>query len=329
MKEYAVFAATNHISVNRTPQSHCCQRFAFYDKLSCQNLENGGERLESQNGYLSFRGLRVHYRVSRPDDGPVTRRVLLLNAPLSSMFNWRLLIPELLSQGCMVVQVDLPGYGLSACGGGVPQDPVTRARLVWGVLDDVDAASGHPAQFWHLIAHGSACLTALTMAHAVPEAVASEVLISPLLHTPVRPFYRRFPGNRLLEGRFQRWYIEHILSRQGMRELLREWFGRTVPDYVLDYMRRPLVRPGMKPQLRRLIAEGYDADPAVFTGFTPTMALWGQRDPLISAADAAHIRELMPGAEAHVLHTAAHFPQETHSRAIGDYLRGWLKFIDG
>lgn len=285
--------------------------------------------MASQNGYLSFRGLRVHYRVSRPDEGPVTRHVLLLNAPLSSMFNWRLLIPELLSQGCLVVQVDLPGYGLSACGSGVPQDPENRTRLVWGVLDEIDVILDDPAQFWHLIAHGSACLTALTMAHHVPEAVASEVLISPLLHTPIKPFYRRFPGNRLLEGAFNRWYFDRILSRQGLRELLRQWFGRSVPDYVLDHMRRPLVRPGMKPQLRRLMDEGYDYDAAILAGFTPIMALWGQHDPLITAADAARFREALPNAEVHILHTAAHFPQETHSRAVGDYLRGWLKFIDG
>ena len=78
-----------------------------------------------------------------------------------------------------------------------------------------------------------------------------------------------------------------------------------------------------------LIDEGYGADPAIFAGFTPTMALWGQRDPLLSANDAAQIRSSLTGAEVHVLHTAAHFPQETHSRAVGDYLRGWLKYIDG
>ena len=292
-------------------------------------MEWGGRGLDIQNGYLRFRGLRVHYRVSRPEDDPITRRVLLLNAPLSSMFNWRLMIPELLSQGCLVAQVDLPGYGLSACGSGVPQDAKTRAQLVWGILDEIDAASGHASQFWHLIAHGSACLTALTMAHDVPEAVASEVLISPILRSPVRPFYRRFPGNRMLDGAFNRWYCDRILSRKGMQELLRQWFGRSVPDYVLDHMRRPLVRPGMKPQLRRLIDEGFGVDPAIFAGFTPTMALWGQRDPLLSANDISQIRASLPGAEVHVLHTAAHFPQETHSRAVGDYLRGWLKYIDG
>ena len=49
---------------------------------------------------------------------------------------------------------------------------------------------------------------------------------------------------------------------------------------------------------------------------------------LFTEADAAAFRKALPDAEAHVLHTAAHFPQETHSRAVCDYLRGWLKFID-
>lgn len=285
------------------------------------------EHTEVFNDYLRFRGMRVHYRVVRRDDAEIRRRVLLLNSPLSTMFNWRLLIPELLNLDCLVVQVDLPGSGQSDCGTGVPQDASTRAQLVWGVLDEIDGSFGETSQYWHLISHGSSCLTTLTMAHQAPECVASNVFISPLLHPVMTSLQRKFP--KMLERAADRWYYDKILNRTGLQEQLRSWFGRSVPEHVVTPMRKSLVRPGMRPQLMRLIEEGFVHDPEIFHSFTPMMAIWGQADPMFTAADAAEFRRLLPDAETHVLHTAAHYPQETHSRAVCDYLRGWLKYIDG
>lgn len=276
--------------------------------------------------FLSFRGMRVHYRITPPKD-EIRRRVLLLNAPLTTMFNWRLLIPELLGQNSLVVQVDLPGSGQSDCGKGVPQDAATRAQLVWGVLDEIDAATSDSSQYWHLISHGSSCLTTLTMAQQAPDCVAGNVFISPLLHAPVKSYYRSCFGRGRLESAVEKWYYASVLDRAGLQNQLTEWFGRPVPDHIFNPMRRSLIRPGMRQQLMRLIHEGFDYDPAIFQSFTPAMAIWGQMDPLFPQPDAAEFRKLLPNVESHALHTAAHFPQETHSKAVCDYLRGWLRFL--
>ena len=285
------------------------------------------ERPDVFNDYLSFRGMRVHYRVTRPPQGEVRRRVLLLNAPLSSAFNWRLLIPELLSHDCLIAQVDLPGYGLSDCGKGVPQDAATRAQLIWGVLDEIDAATEASSQYWHLISHGSSCLTTMTMAQQAPDCVASNVFISPMLHAPIGALYRRFLSGRMLEKAVERWYFDSIVNEEGLRAQLQAWFGRPVPDHVFTPMRKSLVRPGMKPQLLRLIREGFAYDPEILHSFAPKMAIWGPHDPMFTPADAAEFRRVAPDVETHVLQTGAHFPQETHSRAVCDYLRGWLRFL--
>ena len=286
------------------------------------------EKIDTFSDYLSFRGMRVHYRVIRPRETEIRRRVLLLNAPLTTAFNWRLLMPELLSHDSMVAQIDLPGYGLSDCGKGVPQDPATRAQIVWGVLDEIDTSLSYVSQYWHLISHGSSCLTTLTMAQQAPECVASNVFISPLLHAPMSRLYRRFIGGRMLENAAEKWYFDSVMNEDGLRRQLSEWFGRQVPDHVFTPMRKSLIRPGMKQQLIRLIREGFTYDPEIFHSFTPMMAIWGPQDPLFTAADAAEFRRLAPDVETHVLQTGAHFPQETHSRAVCDYLRGWLRFID-
>ena len=58
------------------------------------------------------------------------------------------------------------------------------------------------------------------------------------------------------------------------------------------------------------------------------MALWGMRDQWIGESEIAEIHRLLPEAETHVLKSAGHLPMETHSRAIRDYLRGWLRYND-
>ena len=40
----------------------------------------------------------------------------------------------------------------------------------------------------------------------------------------------------------------------------------------------------------------------------------------------AEARRLLPDAETHALKSAGHFLMETHSRAIRDYLRGWIRY---
>lgn len=48
----------------------------------------------------------------------------------------------------------------------------------------------------------------------------------------------------------------------------------------------------------------------------------------MNEAALSEIRRLLPEAETHVLKSAGHLPMETHSRALRDFLRGWLKFND-
>ena len=58
------------------------------------------------------------------------------------------------------------------------------------------------------------------------------------------------------------------------------------------------------------------------------MALVGGLDPLLDSARLAQIQSLLPEAELHRLANAGHFPMETHSKALRDYLRGWLRYTD-
>ena len=43
----------------------------------------------------------------------------------------------------------------------------------------------------------------------------------------------------------------------------------------------------------------------------------------------ASLNALLPDAETHNIRSAGHFPMETHSKALRDYLRGWIRYNAG
>ena len=270
-------------------------------------------RLTEESRYLSFSGMRIHFCVARPDT-PIHSHMLLLASPLTSTFHWRKLLPELAGLGCLAVLADLPGFGRSDCP--APQSVETRANLLWGVLDDVDRSFGAPMSMWHLAAHGSACATILQMAAQYPDSIKSQIHIAPLFS--VAP-----PVKRAAD--MDRWYRENVCSRPRFCRMIERFAGFPMDDYIVDRMRTPLLRPGAEITLERMLKQSV-APPKVGMGFCPTMALLGGRDPLLDDARLAQVRTLLPDAEVHRLSSAGHFPMETHSKALRDYLRGWLRY---
>lgn len=265
--------------------------------------------------YMIFGGRKVHIRVVEPDDEFV-RRVFVLPSPLTSAFNWRKITPELAQLGCMTVVMDLPGFGESDCGD-APQDTRTRARIAWGVLDEIDSALDGKNSTWHLIGHGSACQTILDMANMFPDSVRSQVYISPVLD-----------GAGVIPGRLscERWFDENVLNPNGYRRFIDRLFARRADDYVADAMRRPFLRPGARESFVEMLAQRAELSPV--RGFSPVMAIWGELDDFMDRRALERLKELAPEAETHALKTAGHIPMETHSHALRDYLRGWLRYVE-
>jgi len=189
------------------------------------NLEVCAEVAE-ESQYLSFRGIRVHFRVAAPE-GEIRQRMLLLSSPLISAFNWRKLVPELMQLNCLTVMVDLPGFGRSDCGSYVPQDSAMRANLIWGVLDEIDRSSNAPGSIWHLAGHGSACATILEMAALYPDSVKSQIHICPLMATP--HIQKAPPPGR--------WFQETVLAKDNFRRMIEHYCAYPMDDYIIDRMR--------------------------------------------------------------------------------------------
>ena len=116
-------------------------------------------------------------------------------------------------------------------------------------------------------------------------------------------------------------------SEERFRSLIEQYGAYPLDDYILDRMRRPMTRPGARESFLRMLRHASEC-PSEGMGFCPTMALWGGRDELMDNRAVGEIHQLLPDAETHVLKSAGHFPMETHSRAMRDYLRGWIRYND-
>ena len=272
-------------------------------------------RVPETGRFMTFMGIRVHYVTVLPEV-PVKSRMLLLCSPLMTTFNWRKILPEISQLGCLAVMVDLPGFGLSDCQGIEPQDHDLQANILWGMLDEIDRELGSPMSLWHLAGHGSACGTLLRMVAQYPDSTRSLLLISPLLTRPE-------------EARERIGLARRYNAVTGSEEAFAEWINglaaHPLDDYVLARMRRPLLREGARENFLRMLRQ-ITINGGESMGFCPALALWGARDPLLSGDTRGKLRRFLPDAEIHVLKSAGHFPMETHSNALRDYLRGWIRY---
>ncbi len=190
-----------------------------------------------------------------------------------------------------------------------------RANMLWGVLDAIDEATDKPGSMWHLAAHGSACSTIMEMANLCPDSVRSQIHIAPLTTIPALP-----KGQTA-----QTWFGKNILDPQAFRSKVEQLAGYPMDDYIIDRMRKPLMRPGADITFARMLRAGRKM-PECGIGFCPTMVLMGGRDPFYTENKLKEVKTCLEGAEMHTLKSAGHFPMETHSKALRDYLRGWILY---
>ena len=269
--------------------------------------------MTEESFYLSFYGIRVWLHLYTPELKPGAR-VLLLGSPLVYDFHWRKVLPELLQMNCLVAVVDMPGFGHSDCGVGVPQDVETRSGIIWGVLDEVDAmCNAYPAT-WHLVSHGTGMQTLLEMAQMHPDSVSSLVFLSPLSAPPVLPRHTDLGT----------WY-DAQLQRAHFKKTMESFAAYPLDDFIVNKFRQPFMRQNAQDSVAKMLRSGQHQTKTGL-GFCPAMVIHGGIDPLLTETEKTRLNERLKEAETHTLKTAGHFPMETHSKALRDYLRGWLMY---
>lgn len=281
--------------------------------------------------FITIHGLTLHFRVVMPE-GKVRHRVLLVPSPGQSTASWRFIVPELTAAGCQCVLCDLPGFGLSECRDDAPQDQDTRARFLWGLLDALDLEEGASLNCWHLMAHGSACGAIAQMALLQPDSVSSLFMLCPILYPPVPAPLIRLAARPAALKYIRGWFKRNILRRRKFASLASRMYAGRLSERMLGQLHRPLLRlNGHELMLQRLITDSFHLDLSTLNDlFMPSMVIWGGRDPLLGGKIPDKLRlQHFKSAEYHLLPSAGHYPAETNSRAIRDFLRGWIRELWG
>lgn len=274
--------------------------------------------------FITIHGLTMHFRVVMPA-GDVRHRVLLVPSPGQSTSGWRYILPELIAAGCECVLCDLPGYGLSECRDDAPQDQDTRARFLWGLLDALDLEEGGALNCWHLMAHGSACGAIARMALQQPDSTASLFMLCPVLYAPIPAVFMRVIER---PNSIRRWYRRHVLNRRKFAAMAARMYAVPLSERTLNRIHRSMLRlNGHEAMLKNLVSDGFRTETDGLNDlFMPTMVIWGGRDPLLGGKIPDRLRARdFKSAEYHVLPSAGHYPAETNSRAVRDFLRGWIR----
>lgn len=250
--------------------------------------------------------------------------------PGASAYDYRKVF-EPLAHHYRVFAPDLLGYGRSGRPA-ISYTPALYTSLIEDFLRQVAGAADQPA---HLVAAGRSAPFAVLAAAAHPQFIRSLTLIEPQGLTGVAP--RRWPGMaraaRMLlrtplvgEGLYNL-----AVSRRGLRQALGHRLAAGAPpasDDVIDQYYASAHQPGARfaPVDALTTLEGVEsgAAEAFATLHTPTLLLWGQRDPAHPIAQARALREARPGVAVRVFPTGA-MPYVEAPDAFTQEITTWLR----
>lgn len=277
------------------------------------------------SAFETVHGYSFHYRVYRPEEAPVTGKLLLVHGLGGSTFSFEAAAPQIAEQGYLVLSVDLPGFGYSDRNPAYDHSQANRAKDVWTLLSLVD--EGLPVGLavlpWHLAGHSMGGGTVAAMAVQNEARTASLVLIDPALFSNSRGFFAMdiAPVNRWLQVA-----LEHfILTENNIKRYLGSAYGREPsPAEVQGYL-APLRLRGTAQALGQMVRSFKREDPTRIQGLkTPILAIWGQDDTMVPPGDLEKLQAIRPDLTPLLIAGAAHCPMETHVDIFVEATLNWM-----
>jgi len=253
--------------------------------------------------FVRASGLDWHVQIMGA--GPV---LLLVHGTGAATHSWRDLMPAL-SQDFTVVAPDLPGHGFTGAPPGHLLSLPGMARDLAGLLAKLDVApaiaAGHSA--------GAAILCRMTLDKALPKLRALVSLNGAMLPLDGAPGKIFAPLARLLVGLplLPNLFAWRARDRAVVAQLL-AGTGSRLDARGVDLYARVVQRPAHAAAALRMMAN-WDLAPLVrdLPRLSPPLLLVaGDGDRTIPPADAARLRELIPGATLSIMPGLGHLAHE-------------------
>lgn len=272
--------------------------------------------LDAPGDYLEVAGLRLHLRDGGPRDAPV---VVMLHGFGASLHTWEPWAQALAADHHRVVRFDLPGFGLT---GADPTGDYTDARGMQVLTALMDRLAVGRAS---LIGNSIGGKLAWNFAARHPERVDRLVLVSPDgFASPGIEYGRRAQVPAMVR------LMRHALPTAMVRASLAPAYGdpAALTDALVtryrDLMLAPGVRDAMIARMGQVVLER--PEPLLRQVRAPTLLLWGERDAMIPATNAADYLKELPDGRLVTLPGLGHVP---HEEAPGVSLAPVRAFLAG
>jgi len=261
---------------------------------------------------------KYHYRVFKPE--VVKHKILLIHGFSASTFSFRKNIDFLMRQECLVVAVDMPGFGYSDKSDKANYSDLEKINALNHILIKQDSliADNSP---WIILGHSMGANTSAQFANQYPNYTKALIWIdgaainqdisaytSLTLYPPLLKW-----ADLVLEKQF--------LNFEKFNELLSSAYG-SKPDSsdVIGYM-KPFETAGSGSGVFRMFAGigNVDINHEKINQF-PKLIIWGKNDQWIPFTD---IQENLKG-NVMLIDEAGHCPMETHPNEVNQMIINFI-----
>ncbi|MEM9839434.1 MAG: alpha/beta hydrolase [Pseudomonadota bacterium] len=252
--------------------------------------------------YVEAAGMRIHYRVSGPQDAPV---LVMIHGTAASLHTWEPMRAGLENR-YRIIAYDQPGHGLT---GKHPERDYTYPGMETGLAAVLNAEQVDQAV---LIGNSMGGWVAWRAALDMPERVSALVLID----TAGQPYEEASASNlgfRLMTSPLGRWAMKHITPRAMIKASLLDTVSveTIVTEEMIDQYWELLRCPGNREAAGdQFSVQREDVSARLGEIDVPTLILWGDEDQLIPVSSAAFFEANINGSEVIIYKGVGHLPME-------------------
>ena len=276
--------------------------------------------------FLIVDSIQFHYRTWNESLVHPKGKVVLIHGFCGSTFCFRRNYDTLIRSGYRVVAVDLPGFGYSDRNAKINQSQSNRAKLIWGLLKQID---GDDTTKWNILGHSMGGGTAEAMALMDPRRTQSLTLVDGMVFLHNTELTGAFvtmsktePMKKILVSLTEKGYLTY----HNMKSKLKGAYG-FIPDssIVMGYL-QPLLIEGTAESVVNILANAKEIRSLHADGLKkiPVLVIWGKKDRTIYPRTGKKLKRAIPSIDLKIIPGAHHMPMETHTSVFNSYLVEFL-----
>ena len=286
--------------------------------------ENQAVQPYADSQFTVIDSVQLHYRIQVPQGQEIKGNVLLVHGLGGSTFSFTQNAAALAEAGYRVVSVDLPGFGYSSRSTRFDHSQVSRAGLLWKLIDQIE---GPTEVKWFLAGHSMGGGTVTAMAYLNPGKTRSVILIDGALidtNQGAGGILKIPPLDRYMTV-----YLDKFLvTKSNITKFLASAYGRKPSEEEIQEYEEPLLLPGTAACLMGFLKTSENVPLEKLENLDVAFyGIWGKEDTWVPVDQAVTIKEHIRDFTFVSIEGAYHCPMETNSEEFNQILITYLDSI--